>query len=350
VPEINPQMIVVARESRGWTQQDLARGIGASQGTVSKYELALLGVAENHAEAIARLTRYDIAFFQQSEQIIALGGDFLYRKRASVPGRIRRRIQAEANVLKMQLARLMQGAELKLRYGFPAIQPEEMNGRVDKVAAEVRRAWRLPPGPIRNLTAHIEAAGAVVFAVDFETDLIDGTNIRLPGLPPMLFLNRNVSGERHRLNLAHECGHAVMHFTTSLNDAEDEAFQFAQELLMPRAEIRSDLRNLDLAAAARLKGIWGVSMAAIIMRAKTLGVITESTYRRLFTAMNANGLRAVEPLPLPFEQPETFEKLKRMHRDQLGLSVKELNRLLYTDSLGELPPPEEPQMRLVWPD
>lgn len=341
-------MIVVAREARGWTQRDLARGIGASQGTVSKYELGLLRVPEHHAEAIARQTQFERSFFEQTDQVIGLGGDFLYRKRASVPAKVQHRVQAEANILKMQTMRLLRGAQVKPRFGFPAIQPEEMDGRVDRVAAEVRRAWRLPRGPVQNVTRIIEAAGGIVFVLHFETDLIDGTNIRVPGAPPMLFVNQNVPGERHRMNLAHELGHAVMHFTTSLNDAEEEAFAFAQEFLMPRNEIRSDLRKLDLAAAARLKRVWGVSMAAIIVRAKALGQISESTYRRLFTAMNANSIRTVEPMPLEFEHPEVFEELKKVHRERLGFSDDELDGLLFTSRLGELPPPSEPQMRLAW--
>lgn len=346
--DINPQMIVIAREARGWTQRELARGLGASQGTVSKYELGFLKVPEHHVQVIVRQTQFERSFFEQEDHVIGLGGDFLYRKKASLPARVQRRVQAEANILKMQVVRLLRGAQITARFGFPAIQPEEMDGRIDRVAAEVRRAWRLPRGPVQNLTRIIEAAGGIIFVLNFETDLIDGTNIRLPGVPPMLFVNRNVPGERHRMNLAHELGHAVMHFTTSLNDAEVEAFAFAQEFLMPRNDIRSDLRNMDLAAAARLKRVWGVSMAAIIMRAKTLGQISESTYRRLFTAMNAKSIRTVEPLPLEFEQPEVFEQLKKVHRERLGFSDEELSKLLFTERLGELPPPSEPQMRLVW--
>jgi Zn-dependent peptidase ImmA (M78 family) len=163
----------------------------------------------------------------------------------------------------------------------------------------------------------------------------------------MFFLNKNVSGERHRFNVAHELAHAVMHFSTVLGDAEIEANAFAAEFLMPADEIRSDLRNLDLSDAARLKSVWGVSMAAIIQRARDLNRITESSYRRLFTILSATGQRRCEHLPIPFENPETFDLFIAWHRNRLNLSESEIQKLLFTDSLGTIEIPQLPALRLA---
>lgn len=344
---VNPAMIALARESRGWTQKDLAGVIRAGQGTVSKYELGTIPVPDHHLDAICLALRYERAMFEQSELLVGLGGDFLYRKRASVTAKAQRRVEAEANIRRIQVVRLLRGAAVKERFPFPTIPLDEVNGRPEKAAQEARRALRLPAGPVRDLTRVLENAGAIVFTVDFGTDLIDGTNMRLPGLPPMLFLNENVSGERHRFNLAHELGHAVMHFSTATGDPEAEANQFSREFLMPRAEIRDDLRNLDLAAAIRLKRVWGVSMAALIMRARDLRQITDSVYRRLFTQLGASGMRTREAEPLPFERPEAFRAMVEYHRATLGLSEDDLRQLLLTDKLGEIPVPEVPQLRLA---
>jgi Zn-dependent peptidase ImmA (M78 family) len=111
---------------------------------------------------------------------------------------------------------------------------------------------------------------------------------------------------------------------------------------MPPASIRSDLRNLDLVGAARLKPVWGVSMAAIIKRAYDLGTITQSTYRRLFTALNARGMRTREPLEIPFEQPMAFNALVATHRTEFKMTDAELRVVLFTDKLGPRPIQEEP--------
>jgi len=345
---INPEMIVVARESRGWTQRELAAELKVSQASWSKYELGMLRIPDDLVLTLATKLDYDPDFFCQTGTLVGLAGDFLYRRKAHVAAKVRRRVQAEVNIRRMQIERLMRRADIaRDDLPFPAIQPEEMDGRIDRIAQEVRRIWRMPIGPVRNVTAHIENAGGIVFVVDFETDLIDGTNVRRPGEPPMLFVNSKVPGDRHRYNLAHELAHTVMHFGTVFDDAEDQANQFAAELLMPRSVIRSDLRNLDLAGAAQLKTVWGVSMAAIIKRAFDLGTITQSTYRRLFTALNARGLRTREPLEIPFETPAVFQTLIDVHRRSFQMDDAQLRKVLFTDKLGpKALSPSSPQLRL----
>lgn len=340
-------MVVLARESRGWTQKELAAAIGVAQGTISKYELGLDTIPEHHATSICQALRFERELLEQPDMLVGLGGDFLYRKRACVSAKAQRRVEAEANIRRLQVRRLTRSGAIDQHLPFPAISIDEVGGNAERVAIETRNALRIPRGPIRNLTRILENAGAIVFAVDFGTDLIDGTNIRMPGIPPLLFLNANVPGERHRFNLAHELGHVVMHFSTALGDAEDQANAFANEFLMPKAEIRSDLRNLDLAAAMRLKKIWGVSMAAIIHRAHQLRQITATAYKRMFMQLGAAGMRTQEPQPLEFERPEAFEALITLHRQRLGYAEDDVRRLLFTDKLGELPRTVAPQMRLV---
>lgn len=344
---VNAAMIVLARESRGWTQTDLADTIRTTQGTVSKYEIGAIPVPDFHRDAICSALNYERELLEQPDLLVGLGGDFLYRKRARLSAKVQRRVEAEANIRKIQVVRLLRGAAVAERFPFPAIPLNEVEGRPEVAAQELRKAFRIPQGPVRNLTRVLENAGAIVFTVDFGTDYVDGTNIRLPGIPPLMFLNANVPGERHRFNLAHELGHLVMHFATAIGDPEVEANKFANEFLMPKAEIRSDLRNLDLTTALRLKSVWGVSMAAIIRRAFTLNIITDSIYRRLFTQLGAGGMRTREPQPLPFEQPETFDELLNIHRNKLGFSDEQMRKLLLTDKLGEIPVPKVPQMRFV---
>jgi Zn-dependent peptidase ImmA (M78 family) len=325
----------------------LAKAIGVTQGKICKIELGVLKPSESDLQAICRVLRFDESLLTDADLIFGLGGDFLYRRRVSLSGRARRRIEAEANIRRLQVDRLLRSAKIESRFGFPAHHIEEFGDQPERVARAVRRAWKIPGGPIANMTRLIESAGGIVFAVDFETDLIDGTNIRIPGRPPLFFLNKNVSGERHRFNLAHELAHAVMHFSTVLGDAEKEANQFAAEFLMPAEEIRPDLRNLDLSDAARLKSVWGVSMAAIIQRARDLGRLTESNYRRLFTVLSASGQRRRENFPLEFEKPEAFDNLVKWHRQKLSLGDDDMDKLLFTGQLGPIDVPQVPTLRLA---
>ncbi len=344
---VNPAMIVLARESRGWTQSDLANCIRVAQATVSRYEIGAIPVPEMHRDQISSALNYESEFLEQPDLLVGLGGDFLYRKRAKLSAKAQRRVEAEANIRKMQVVRLLRGANIEERFPFPAIPLNEVGYRPEVAAQQLRQAFRMPRGPVQNLTRILENAGAIVFTVDFGTDYVDGTNIRLPGIPPLLFLNKNVQGERHRFNLAHEVGHTVMHFATAIDDPESEANTFANEFLMPKAEIWSDLKNIDITGALRLKPVWGVSIAALIHRAYQLNQIPKSKYQRLFTQLGAAKMRTIEPQTLPFERPETFDKLLELHRIKLGFAESEMRRLMFTDRLGEIPVPRTPQMRLT---
>jgi Zn-dependent peptidase ImmA (M78 family) len=68
---------------------------------------------------------------------------------------------------------------------------------------------------------------------------------------------------------------------------------------MPRTHFARILpRRFDLGAYARLKQEWGVSIAALLYRARTLGVIGDAAYRRAVMIMNKQYGRRSEPYPL----------------------------------------------------
>ena len=74
---------------------------------------------------------------------------------------------------------------------------------------------------------------------------------------------------------------------------------------MPADDIHDLLpTSVDWPALFELKREWQVSLAALLMRARTLGRMSESTYLTAIKAASARGWRRMEPVPLgPPEQP-----------------------------------------------
>jgi Zn-dependent peptidase ImmA (M78 family) len=65
---------------------------------------------------------------------------------------------------------------------------------------------------------------------------------------------------------------------------------------MPREYIYAQLpRRVDFRRLLELKLQWGVSLDALLYRARTLGVIGESSYRRAIARMSSEGWRRDEP-------------------------------------------------------
>ncbi|RAS70669.1 uncharacterized protein DUF955 [Lentzea atacamensis] len=83
--------------------------------------------------------------------------------------------------------------------------------------------------------------------------------------------------DRSRFDAAHELGHLVLlgaDGPIADKATESQANEFAAAFLMPAEDIAHELpARLDWPALLRLKAKWHVSLAALLVRAKTLGVM-----------------------------------------------------------------------------
>lgn len=332
----NNRMITLARESRQMTQNALSKESGVVQGTLSKIESGVLVCPEDTLGKLARILDYPPRFFYQDADLHGIGTGAhhgLYRRKSSVPVKMLKQIEAEVNIRRMHLASLLSSVDMESSRSIPRIDISEYDDDTAQVARNVRIFWNLPSGPVDNITALLESAGAIVIEHDFGTEKIDATSIRREGLPPLIFIRSSLSGDRLRFTLAHELGHLVMHDLPHPK-IEDEADQFAAEFLMPAKEIGPLLGRLDLTRAAKLKPYWKVSMAAIIYRAHAIGRLTDNQYRYLFYQLSAAGYRTEEPksLDIPKERPTTNKDLLEYFRKDLGYSRQDLMSLFCTNS------------------
>lgn len=342
-------MLTLARESRGLTQGELARRMGVSQGKVSKYESGILSISQEDLKDFSKVLDYPVDFFFQQDPIRGAGSSCLYhRKRQSMPIQELRRIQAEINVIRLQVSRLLRGAEIETENKFYRMDIDDYENSPEEVARLVRRAWGLPVGPVNNLVAAVEDAGGIVFRYSFGTRKLDAISQWLPGMPPLFFVNADIPTDRVRFTLAHEIGHVIMHRVPTENQ-EQEADRFAAEFLMPEGEITPHLRPLSLQKAAALKPYWKVSMAALIKRAWDTRVIGEAYYRKLFTQLSKLGYRVNEPVKIPDEEPATVKEIVEVHLRDHKYSVPELSRLIRTfeHNFRSLYLPEQQHLRLV---
>ncbi len=97
-----------------------------------------------------------------------------------------------------------------------------------------------------------------------------------------------------------------------IQEIEAEAGAFAEALLMPAEEIRSDFDTpVTLTKLAALKPKWGVSIQALVRRAFSIDVITKRQYHYLFQQLSVRGWRLNEPenLAVPIERPRAVRKM-----------------------------------------
>jgi Zn-dependent peptidase ImmA (M78 family) len=303
---INTEMLVLAREAKGFTQKELAKCVGCNQSRLSKIESGELIPQENDVLNFAKVLEQDREFFLQKEAAIPASVSF-YRKAQTLPLKMLRQCNAQMNVRRLQIERQIGNRKLGKRE-LPYLPPEG-NAGAKAIAQKLRREWDLGQGPVQQLTKLIEDAGCVVIDYSFPCSKLDGLSLRCAPKPPVIFLNDCLPKSRRRLSLAHELGHLVMH-TNPHEHVEDQAWEFAEEFLAPSAELEKQLNGLNLDKLGQLKTEWGISMQAILQRAKKLGSISESYHRFLWIQIAKCGYRLHEPFEdvIPEEKPTELQK------------------------------------------
>lgn len=323
----NPEMIKLARESRGLTQKDLCEAMGIKQGTVSKIENSLLPFSDEIAERVAKTLNYPTSFFAQKNDTYPLSPSY-YRRIVSVPSKALQQVEAKLNVARMCIERLLSSVDCPEANLFS--WDVDNSGEPERAAQLLREQWRVPKGPIKKLIQILEDNGIIVVAFEFGVEGVEGFAMRTALNVPIIFFNRHLKGDRRRLTIAHELGHLIMHIRRILpesRDLEDEAFRFATEFLVPESEFsKSFNKKLDLATLANLKRYWHVSMRSLIYKAEKRGLITSNQSRYLWQQMARNNYIKREPegLDVPIENPTLIREVIEVHEQELGYSLSEI--------------------------
>ncbi|MGD6757228.1 ImmA/IrrE family metallo-endopeptidase [Streptomyces sp. BH105] len=312
-----PQMLVLARDSRNWTQAQVAAAMAkvsggqVSQGYVSRAELGRLTVTGDRLGLYAAALGYPPELLLVEPGSPGVGvGLVHHRKKASLGALSLRCVHAQLVLARMQIDGLAGavGHDLSV-HEVPRVTLDALTTAKD-AARRVRRQWRMPAGPVDDVIAVLEAAGILVAVRELAGPRLDAVS-QFDGIrAPLVLLASGAPADRRRFSLAHELGHLVMHHAPGDTVQEKEADAFAAEFLMPARDIRPALTaDVSLARLAELKQTWGVSMAALLKRAQTLNTLTEWQYRSAMAEMSALGYRTSEPVDLPVEQPHAVGRL-----------------------------------------
>jgi Zn-dependent peptidase ImmA (M78 family)/DNA-binding XRE family transcriptional regulator len=324
---VNPQMVELARNARGLTQADLASQLSFTQATLSRIERGLAPVDETALAELAGALQFPSSFFFQQ------GGTHnaklkYARVRRSASAKLLDKIDADNNIRARAIKELFKPFEFE-QSDLPDMPIHPIYGSAKHVARALRERWRLPRGPIPNLTRLVESKGLFVVHADFfGCPKLDGITYQFSGeVPDIIFLNQYASSDRMRFTLAHELGYRIMHaIPVGWEQAKSEADDFASEFMVPDDEIRPYLRKLTLNSLIELKKYWGMSMAFFVYKAQKLKVVNErqAKYLRFKISEVSDGKREPPETDIPREEPLMVKQMIELHRTRLGYSTEEL--------------------------
>ena len=178
---VNSEKVILARESRGFSQSGLAKKLSIPQGKLSKIEAGILGISNELLLDLSKFLNYPEDFFYQEDQTYGPGvGELYHRKRQSISKKILHKIYAQINIRIMHIARLVRGVDMPESKFLPC-DIDEYNGNIEEIVRSFKASLFVPNGPIKNLVQIIEDAGGIVISMDFGTRKLDAISRWIPG-------------------------------------------------------------------------------------------------------------------------------------------------------------------------
>lgn len=183
---------------------------------------------------------------------------------------------------------------------------------IENIALQIRTDTGLDLNPIDDIVEVAELMGFTLISLAYSGDKVDAFS-------SMYSINSNeyfviVTGNsgsfyRQQFSIAHEIGHWVLHQGIDPQELDRDEYKvmetqaniFASCFLLPAEKFGKELSLTvvdNIETYYKLKRKWNVSMAAMIIRAKDLGIISSEQQVKLYKQMNYRNWRNPEPFDL----------------------------------------------------
>ncbi len=171
---------------------------------------------------------------------------------------------------------------------------------IERATDKLREKWNIGDNVIPNVIELLEDHEIKVYEVDAE-DGFDGLSTYANDIP-VIVLNKNIRKFRKRFTALHELAHLLLTFPEdkfSEKEIEKLCHAFSGALLIPKSsfieEFGAHRSNVMMKELMIMKESFGISMQAIMARAKNLDLISNSTYQEFFKTFSRLGYRKEEP-------------------------------------------------------
>jgi Zn-dependent peptidase ImmA (M78 family)/DNA-binding XRE family transcriptional regulator len=306
----------LAREAAGLRKNALAERIGVSAAAISQYEHAASRPSAATLGKLAFALDVPVTFFQtrHHETPAPPVTTAFFRSLRSTPQLARTCACARATLvweIAQTLEEYVHLPEVRLPEHL-AVDEAADRERIEAAAGFARRELGVDEGPIAHVVRLMEAHGVLVSRLRTEDHRVSAFSQWVSGRPLVVLGADHDDAGRSRFDAAHELGHLVLHAEPEAGNAilERQADRFAAAFLLPSEQIVRLLpRTFDLRTLIDLKRTWGVSIAALMYRARELGRMSESAYRRGVVWMSSEYGRRREPGDLG--EPERPLMLRR---------------------------------------
>lgn len=315
--EIFATRLKQARVMRGLSMDALVEKTGnaLSKQSISKYEAAKMMPDSAILIALSNALAMPIDYFFRPLTVEI--GNIEFRKKSRLGAK---QIDSIKEIVKDKLERYFEiesisdiASQFTSPYRNVRIQEE---ADIYPLVARIKEDWKLGEDGINNLIEILEENKIKVIEIDAPSSF-DGLSGYVNGQNPVIVLNQNFPSERKRFTALHELGHLLLSFDVSVVERKVENLcnLFASEMLISKdvftqkiGEKRADISLQELKA---IQEQFGISIDALMYKARQLNIITESRYNTFHKKKNAvpDFKSAVEENRTKDESSSRFDRL-----------------------------------------
>lgn len=294
-----------ARLMNGLSLQGLADSIGnrVTKQALNKYEQGQVIPDSQMIGILAEALHVRPDYFHTSTAIEF--GDIEFRKLKSYPAKEKTRI---VEIAKDELSRYVELEEIlgiETEFNNP-LENFLINTRddVERAAERLRDVWGLGRDAISNVIELLEDHHVKVLELD-SSESFDGFSTWVNGKDiPLIVLNKSKledSLDRKRFTALHELAHLLLD-ANHHPEKEKEKFchAFAAAMLIPKETMVKELggkrSKLSFQELSAIKQQYGISMQALVYRAKDLQLISENYLKQFYITFNQLVYGSSEPV------------------------------------------------------
>jgi Zn-dependent peptidase ImmA (M78 family)/DNA-binding XRE family transcriptional regulator len=306
-----------ARIMRGLSMDSLCEKANniVSKQAISKYESGKMMPDSTTLIALSNALSVGIDYFFRPITVSIDNIEFRKKSKLSL-----RQIDSIKEIVKDKLERYFEieainniASDCALSYDNVIIQDEK---DVFPIVERIKQDWQLGEDGINNLIEILEENGIKVIEID-ATNGFDGLSGFVNGEKPVIVLNASFSSERKRFTALHELGHLMLKFDVAVPQKEIENLcnLFASEMLISKdifiRKIGTNRSDISLSELSDIQEQFGISIDALMYKARVLNIITENRYVTYFRKKNANKdfKNVVEQSRAKAEQSNRFTRL-----------------------------------------
>jgi len=290
-----------ARIMAGYSLRELSKALNGiiSHTAISKYEKGVLMPDSKVLILLSKALNVKTDYFLRPQTVEISNIEF--RKKSNLSSKKTNAIKENMKDNIERYLELETFLNLHNTFNNPIRQVLIKNAEdIEKAVVQLLHQWDLGLNALPNVLEILEDHDIKIVEIDAD-EKFDGLSGWASQEIPVIVINKNFTVERRRFTALHELGHLLLNFQNGIfnpNKIEEFCNHFAAAVLLPKITLFNELgekrHSISINELVYIKESYGISIQAIMARAKGLDIISSDQFRKFKKWINSNESRQKE--------------------------------------------------------